>query len=192
MWCNIGYVDYTIVFSGITGTGKSTAGNFFLSQEAFPTEEGFNSCTKECSASISRICDKKVRIIDTSSFFDEFESNEKNLRELSRALTFAKDGIHAFAFVMSYGRFTKACREGIQQLQQLKGIQPFVFILLTHAKRNGVTTTATAEYIEQCLTSHCCAPGLRTIMEIVGNRVIMLEAVDFISRSYHQQKSDDD
>ena len=188
MYCVIGDVDYTIVFSGVTGTGKSTAGNFLLKKEAFLTEDGLISCTEECSASISMICGKKVRIIDTPGFFDEFTSTEENLKELSRVLTFAKDGIHAFAFVMRYGRFTKACKEGIQQLQQLKGVQPFVFILLTNSKKNGITTTATDKYIEQCLTSNRCAPGLRTLMEIVEKRVVMLEAVDFISESYHEEK----
>ena len=89
---------------------------------------------------------------------------------------------------MRYGRFTKACKEAIEQLQLLKGIQPFVFILLTHTKKNGMTTTATAQYIEQCLTSNRCAPGLRTLIEVVENRVVMLEAVDFISENYHEQK----
>ena len=180
--------DYTIVFSGITGMGKSTAGNFFLNMESFPTEEGFNSCTKQCSVDTSIICGKKVKIIDTPGFFDEFSSTESNFKELSRALTLAKDGIHAFAFVMRYGRFTKSCKEAIQQLQLLTGVVPFVFILLTHAKRKGVTTAETAEYIEQCLTSNHCALVLRTLMEDVENRVIMLEAVDHIAENYHQQK----
>ena len=182
------FIDYTIVFSGITGQGKSTAGNFFLNKESFPTEGGFISCTEECSTSTSIICGKKVKIIDTPGFFDEFTSTEGNLKEFSRVLTLAKDGIHAVAFVMRYGRFTKACKEAIQQLQLLKGVQPFVFILLTHTRRNGITTTATAEYIEQCLISNRCAPGLRTLIEVVENRVVMLEAVDFISESYHEQK----
>ena len=168
--------------------GKSTAGNFFLNKVAFPTEEGFISCTEECSAGTSIVCGKKVKIIDTPGFFDDFSSDEGNFKEFSRALTLAKDGIHAVAFVMRYGRFTKACKEAIQQLQLLKGIQPFVFVLLTHAKKNGITTTATAEYIEQCLSSNRCAPGLRTLIEVAENRVVMLEAVDFISEEYHEQK----
>ena len=89
---------------------------------------------------------------------------------------------------MRYGRFTKAHKEAIQQLQMLKGIQPFIFVLLTHAKKNGITTTATAEYIGQCLTSNRCALGLRTLIEVAENRVVMLEAVDFISADYHEEK----
>lgn len=51
-----------------------------------------------------------------------------------------------------------------------------------------MTTTETTEYIERCLTSNHCAPGLRTLMEVVESRVIMLEAVDYIAEDYHEQK----
>lgn len=168
--------------------GKSTAGNFFLNEECFPTEEGFNSCTEECSVGTSIVCGKKVKIIDTPGFFDGLTSTDGSFKELSRVLTFAKDGIHAVALVMRYGRFTKACEEALQQLQLLTGVLPFVFILLTHAKKQGVTTTATAERIEQFLTSSRCAPGFQTLIELVENRVIMLEAVDHIAENYNQQK----
>ena len=149
---------------------------------------GFNGCTAECSSSTSTIHGKKVKIIDTPGFFDEFTTTEGNFKELTRALTLAKDGIHAIAFVMRYDCFTKMCREDIEQLQLLKGVQPFVFVLLTHTKKNGITTAATAEYIKECLTSNRCSPGLRSLMEVVENRVIMLEAVDFIAENYHEQK----
>ena len=189
MCCISGKIDYTIVFTGITGTGKSTAGNFFLRKAAFPTEEGFNHCTPACSESISMIHGKKVKIIDTPGFFDEFSSTKESLNEINKAFIFAKDGIHAFAFVMNYGRFTKAWKEGIQQLLQLnKDIQPFIFLLLTNTRRNGITTAATAEYIEQCLASDRCAQGFRDLMKMIEKRVVMLEAVDFISESYHEEK----
>ena len=133
MYCISGKIDYTIVFTGITGTGKSTAGNFFLSKEAFQTEEGFNHCTPECSQSISMIHDKKVKIIDTPGFFDEFASTKESLKELSKAFIFAKDGIHAFAFVMNHGRFTKAWKEGIQYLLQLnKDIRMYCNLIKTY------------------------------------------------------------
>ena len=67
-------------------------------------------------------------------------------------------------------------------------MQPFVFILLTHAKKNGVTTMATAEYIEQRLMSNCCSLAFRILIEVVENRVIMLEAVDHIAEYYREQK----
>ena len=63
-----------------------------------------------------------------------------------------------------------------------------MFILFTHTKKNGVTRTAAAEHIEQFLTSDRCAPGFRTLIELVENRVIMLEAVDHVAENYQQQK----
>ena len=169
--------------------GKSTAGNFFLDKDCFPTKRGFISCTEECSVCASTIvCGKRIKIIDTPGFFDGLPPTDGNFKELSRVLAFVKDGIHAVALVIRYGHFTKACEEAIQQLQLLTGVLPFVFILITHAKKQGVTTTATAECIEQFLTSSRCAPGFRTLIELVENRVIMLEAVDHVAENYHQQK----
>ena len=60
--------------------------------------------------------------------------------------------------------------------------------MLTNTRKNGITTEATAEYIEQCLASDRCAPGLKDLMKMIENRVVMLEAVDFISESYHEEK----
>lgn len=116
--------------------GKSTAGNFVLNMDSFPIGEGLLHCTQHCKVSTPIVCGKKIKIVDTPGFFDGFSSTESNFKEFSTALTFAKDGVHAFAFVMRFGRFTKACKEAIEQLQLLTGVLPFVFILLTHAKRN--------------------------------------------------------
>ena len=79
------------------------------------------------------IHDKKVKIIDTPGFFDEFASTKESLKELSKAFIFAKDGIHAFAFVMNHGRFTKAWKEGIQYLLQLnKDIRMYCNLIKTY------------------------------------------------------------
>ena len=45
-----------------------------------------------------------------------------------------------------------------------------------------------AKCIEQYLTFNRFSPGLRTLIEIAENRVIMLEAVDHIAENYHEQK----
>ena len=179
-------VDYTIVFAGITGAGKSTAGNFFLDKKAFTSKGGVLRGSKACSASTATIRGKTIKIIDTPGFFDGFKSTEDNFNELSRVLTLAKDGIHAVAFVM--GRYTTSCEEAIKQLLLFKGVQPFVFVLLTHAENEGINKDATKNYIEECLSSPDCPPGFRHLMEMVENRVIMLESIGFIASDYHEQK----
>ena len=157
-------------------------------KDAFPTEGGLLAVTDKCKAATSTICGKVVKIIDTPGFFDGFTPTEENFRQLSRALTLAKDGIHAVAFVMNYNRYTSQCEEAIQQLLRLKGLQPFVFVILTHAKKMGTTKAETDEYIQQTLLNPHCPAGLKDLMQVVENRVIMLESVDFIAENYCEQK----
>ena len=156
--------------------------------DAFSTEGGLLAVTDKCSAVTSTICGKTVKVIDTPGFFDGITPTEENFKELSKALTLAKDGIHAVAFVMTSNRYTPQCEKAIQQLLRLKGLQPFVFVILTHAKKKGVTKVETDEYIQQTLSDHRCPSGLKNLLEMVENRVIMLESVDCTTENYYEQK----
>ena len=179
---------YTIAFVGVTGSGKSTAGNFLFAKKAFTSGFGFDRITTKCKAITSTIIDKNVRIIDTPGFFDSFTSSDIDLKELSEFLTIAKDGIHALAFVLSSIRFTKHCEEAVQRILQFKGVSPFTFVLLTHAESLGITKTATKEYIENCLSNPCCHPAFKKLMKLVDNRVFMVESVQHVGENYHVQK----
>ena len=181
--------DYTIVFAGITGVGKSAAGNFLLNKkDMFSTEGGLLAVTDICSAATSTICGKTVKIIDTPGFFDGVTPTEEEVNELSRALTLAKDGIHAVAFVMNNNRYTSQCEKAIQQLHRFKGLQPFMFVILTHAKNKGITKVETDEYIQQTLSNHRCPSGLKNLLEMFENRVIMLESIECNTEDYYKQK----
>ena len=182
--------DYTIVFAGITGSGKSTAGNFFFRESKFIGKGGLLSVTEKCSEATSTICDKKVKIIDSPGFFDGLASAEDTFNELSKAMTHAKDGIHAVAFVMKNNRYTEECEKAIEQLLHFRGLQPFIFVLLTYAKNIGVTKAKTDEYIQQTLSDERCPPGFKSLMQLVNNHVIMLDSVN-TAEYYHEQKCDE-
>ena len=143
--------------------------------------------SKVSLASTATICGKTVKIIDTPGFFDGFKSTEENFNELSEVLTLAKNGIHAVAFVMG-GRYTTSCEEAVKQLLLFKGVQPFVFVLLTHVENDGINKATTEKYIKECLSSPDCPPGFRNLMDMVENRVIMLESVAFVADNYREQK----
>ena len=145
--------------------------------------------TDESTAEISTICGKKIKIIDTPGFFDGFKSTEENFRELSRAFMLAKDGIHAVAFVMNYNRFTTTCEKVLEQIFHFKGMQPYLFVLLTQTDNEGITKVATDKHIEECLLSPRCPQGLKNLMQHVSNRVIMVETVGFVEKNYQKQKS---
>ena len=179
------------MFAGITGAGKSSAGNFILNKTVFAKKRGFIHGTDKCSAATSTICGKTVKIIDTPGFFDAFTPTEQNFMEVSRALTFAKDGINAVAFVMDYNRYTEQSEKAIQQLLKFKDIQQFLFVLLTHAEDDGKTKAATDELIQQVVSDPHCPSGLKDLMHLVDNRVIMLESVVTTAESYQLQKREE-
>ena len=145
--------------------------------------------SKVSSTSTGTICGRTVKIIDTPGFFDGFKSTEESFIELSEVLTLARDGIHAIAFVM--GRYTTSCEETIKQLLLFKGVQPFMFVLLTHAENEGINKTTTDKYIEECLSFPDCPPGFQNLMDMVENRVVMLESVAFVANGYHKQKCEE-
>ena len=182
-------VDFTIVFAGITGAGKSSAGNFFLNKKVFQSEKGLLAVTHNSKPGTATIHGKTIRIIDTPGFFDGFKSPEESFRELSRALTLAKDGVHAVAFVMNYNRYTTTCEEALKQLAPLKGMQSYLFVLLTQTEDEGVTKEATDLYVRECLSSPRCPNGLKDLIQKVDGRVIMVESKIQVKDNYHDKKS---
>ena len=181
---------YTIIFTGITGAGKSAAGNFFLGKEAFIHEDGLSSVTSETSAATSTICGKKVQIIDTPGFFDAHTPIQENYNELIKAFILAKDGIHATAFVLSIShRFNELTKKAVQGLLHFKGLVPFVFVLLTHAKENGDTKEKTTKYIQKELSAKRCASSFKELMQLVNERVIMVDSILYNKdKDYHAKK----
>ena len=160
-----------------------------MNKKAFLSQKGLLAVTDECNASTSVICGKTVKIIDTPGFFDGFKSTEENFKELSRALTFAKDGFHAVALVMNFNRFIVTHTEALNQILNFKGIKPYLFVLLTHTENEGITKEATDKYIRECLLSPKCPQGLKNLMHEVENRVIMLESVLPLDQNYQKLKS---
>ena len=184
-------MDYTIVLAGITGAGKSSAGNFFLNRKEFQSKKGLLAVTDVSKASTAIIYGKRIKFIDTPGFFDGFKSTEENIRELSRAITLAKDGIHALVFVMNYNRFTTMCEKALEQLLHFKGIQPYIFVLLTQTENECITKEETDKYIRDCLLSHKCPDGLKDLMRKVNSRVVMLESFSYVKEGYRKQKCEE-
>ena len=148
------------------------------------------SVTEKCSAATSTICGKTVKIIDTPGFFDGFTPTEETLQELSKAVLLAKDGIHAFAFVMNNSRYTADYEKAVYQLLHFKGLKPFLFVLLTHAEDVGITKAGADDYIKTTLSHPRCPPSLKTLMKLVENRVIMVESIN-PTEEYRIQKCEE-
>ena len=179
-----GKPDYTVVFVGVVGGGKSAAGNFFLNGEHFPHGRSLGYVTTQCSAATSTICGKTVKIIDTPGLFCLLFNDDKTFQELNKSLALAKDGIHAIAIVMSLDyRCTELHVKAIMRLLHLKSR---LFVLWTHARHFGVTK-AEADEIVQCSE---ISDDFKNILPLIENRVIMVESFN-TTEEYRVQKSEE-
>ena len=188
--CVLGQPYCAVVFAGISGAGKSTAANFFLNGEYFECGLLVTPVTKECSAATSTICGKTVKIVDTPGCCNPGNTDEEVLQELNRSLSLAKDGIHAVAFVINSSCYTEDYEKAITQLLHFKPLIPFVFVLLTHAGDEGGTKAKTDEYIQQLLLHPNFPAYFKNLIQLVDNRVIMVESLN-ITEQYHVQKSEE-
>jgi len=171
--------EIAVMLTGVTGAGKSSACNFLFEEEVFEVGMGLISVTSKSGAHDTMIFGRKVRLIDTPGFCDDFEKEEEKVNELGKAVLLAKEGVHAIALVInSSHRFTSAEATALEEIELLGELWPFIFILFTAAKCYGATEQKQRDYILSTLDNPKCPEHLKTLMERVNRRFMMLENTD--------------
>ena len=183
--------DYSIMVTGVTGSGKSAFCNFICAEEVFQTNEGLISVTAKTQAITRRLLGKTVRLIDTPGFCDEYETNEEHMKELGQAIFLARNGVNAVGFTINASkRFTKNEARTIQEMSKFKEIWPFTFIIFTNAGSLGEDEEEQKLQLQKNLASKRCPKSLHDLLECVGNRYILVESVEHTENqtAYYQQK----
>lgn len=183
--------DYSVMVTGVTGSGKSTFCNFICAEEVFKTNDGFASVTTKTGAITKSLLGKKVRLIDTPGFCDEFETNEEHMKELGQAIFLARNGINAVGFTISAsGRFTKNEAKTIQEMSKCKEIWPFTFVIFTNAGDLGDDEEQQKLQIQENLASERCPKSLHDLLKCTGNRYILVESIEPSKnqQAYYHQK----
>ncbi|KAK9978679.1 hypothetical protein ABG768_020422 [Culter alburnus] len=129
---NIGNIN--IVLLGKTGVGKSSSGNTILGEKRFTCGRSLSPITNISSVERAEINGRSVSVIDTPGFFCTNLSKRQLSREFARSVFLSAPGVHAFLFVVPFGRFTKQEEEILKQVQQVYGkdVLKHVIILFTY------------------------------------------------------------
>ena len=182
--------DYSVMVIGVTGSGKSTACNFFLNKKVFNTKGGAVSVTIKSDAHSGIVLDKKMLFIDTPGFSDAYESEEQRMADLGRALYFAQAGVHAIAICFNgTARFDTATEDVVNVLDQLGTFWPHAFVLYSHADDMGSTESEQKQQIYQWIKNPRCPDRLKWLLEKVQYRFMTVESrMRGADHGYHQQK----
>ena len=182
--------DYSIMIIGVTGSGKSTACNFFFNKEVFNTRGGAVSVTIKSDAHSGIVHGKKVLFIDTPGFSDAYESEELRMADLGRALYYAQYGVHAIVICFNgTARFDTATEGVVNALDQLGTFWPHAFVLYSHADDMGSTESEQKQQIFQWINNPRCPERLKWLLCQVQYRFMTVESkMRNRDHAYRQQK----
>jgi len=188
---DVSNVDYSILVVGVTGSGKSSACNFFIGSDVFTTAGGAIAITAKSDAHVQNILGKRVLFIDTPGFGDEFASDEIRMAELGRAILFARDGVSAIMLCLDGSRrFDSSIANLLKEFEVLGTFWPYTFILYTHAADMGQTEEEQRSKITQWLSNPRCPDHMKWLFDKVCHRSMTVESKQFRhSTWYYQLKS---
>lgn len=187
---DVSNVDCSLLVVGVTGSGKSSACNFFIGSDVFNTAEGAIAVTAKSDAHIQSILGKQVLFIDTPGFGDEFVSDEIRMAELGRAILFARDGVNAIVLCMDGSRrFDSSIANLLQEFEVLGAFWPYTFIMYTHAADMGQTEEEQKFKISQWLHNPRCPDRMKWLFEKVCHRCMTVESKHFRNNAdYYRHK----
>ena len=129
-----GLVDYSVIITGATGSGKSQASNFFMEEEVFTSKWSLKPVTNTSVSCTRYVGGKCLKVVDTPGFLDPFSlSNTTQFRGLAEAIIDMPNGINAVGLVINIqSRITKADANLLEKLLTMKEMIPYSYFPHLH------------------------------------------------------------
>ena len=178
------------MITGVTGSGKSSLCGFVCcNRDAFKSQGGFASITSKSAAAGVTLQDKRIRLIDTPGFCDDYETEEQHMDEVGEAMFLARKGVNAVGLAISAGtRYTKNNTQVINEISQISNsLWPYTFIVFTHADSLGDTEEEQQKMLKTNLSAERCPTPLLNLLKNLDNRYVLVDSTNK-TEEYHRLK----
>ena len=180
--------------TGISGSGKSQIGNYFIQENVFKTNWGGSKVTTTTASHTGIIKGKHIKIIDTPGFLDSHSlTSTGELKALVEAIVDNPNRVNAIGFTINIqSRLTKEDINLLEKFILMKKMIPYTFLIFTHANRFGNTVTQQNRRLEELLNDPLNCPAiLPCLIKKIDNRFMMLESIEPMEEQYFDEKSDE-
>ncbi|KAJ8362167.1 hypothetical protein AAFF_G00390990, partial [Aldrovandia affinis] len=129
--------DLRLVLVGLSGVGKSAAGNIILGRKEFKSGVSCSSLTLTSERREGEVCGRRVTVVDTPGLFNTELSGERLREEMVRCVSLCDPGPHAFLLVVQLGRFTEQEKRVMEELQELfsKRVDQYTVVLFSYGDK---------------------------------------------------------
>lgn len=149
-------VDRRVILIGLSGGGRSSAGNTILGSERFPTGCGFEPVPAEVVSGSAAVEGCWITVVDTPGFTARDSDEDQLEKRLGMMEEQSDPGPHAVVFVVRIGRMSREDSALLTALREMFYDHPsnFSMVLFTHGDE------LRGRSIDQMIQSNSCVSTL--------------------------------